>query len=98
MNRPSNRGRMVDTPLLTTGGLPGWNQKLMSTSQVPLKAVRRACSGSGPGATTTPVDGIGGSAVAVVTTALAMTSIPVTKETILFIVSLEGLRVRRWAA
>jgi hypothetical protein len=59
---------MVETPLLLTAALPGWNQNVSSTSQMPASAVRRACSGPGPRATAALVDRIGGSVEPVLTT------------------------------
>src|ERR1700681_715753 len=66
---PPNSGRIVDVPLVVTPGPPGRNQNVISTSQVPLIAVSRACSGSAPGI----FDGAGGAAPAVVAAAIAPT-------------------------
>ena len=41
----ARNGRIVDVPIVTTGGAPGLNQNDISTSHVPAVAVSRACSG-----------------------------------------------------
>src|SRR3954464_2926925 len=55
INRLSSIGRMVDVPLTVVPGLPGWNQKVNSTSQLPHMAMRRACSGSTLGTARSPL-------------------------------------------
>src|SRR5205809_5942443 len=47
MKRPPRSGWIVEVPLVVRPGVPGWNQNVISTSQAPAIAVRRACSGAG---------------------------------------------------
>src|SRR6266404_1316399 len=61
-NSPPSSDRIVDVPLVATPGPPGRNQNVISTSQVPHIAARRACSGAGA------------PAVAVVAAAIALTT------------------------
>src|SRR5207244_11431625 len=63
MKVPPSSDRIVDVALVGTPGPLGLNQKVISTSQVPAIAVRRACSGPA-----------GGSSLTVVTAAIALTT------------------------
>src|SRR6266545_4405502 len=71
-NSPSNSGRIIDVPLVVRPARPGWNQNVISTSQVPHIATRRACSGSVSDLSV--LDEAGGRALALVVAAIALTT------------------------
>src|SRR5689334_3373399 len=62
IKRPPSSERIVDVPVVVMLGPPGRHKKVICTSQVPPRAVRRACSGPGP--TATDLRGVAGPALA----------------------------------